>query len=78
MSEGRLKSEDITSPLNRVRRMAMPQLMRVDVESGSLSPLSADITDGLSGEVVVSAGAWEDKAVSFAAAKRLKKSQRAA
>lgn len=32
MSEGRLKSEDITSPLNRVCRMAMPQLMRVDVE----------------------------------------------
>ena len=78
MSEGRLKSEDNTSPLDRVRRMAMPQLMWVDVESGSLSPLSADITDGLSGEVVFSAGAWEDKAVSFAAAKRLKKSQRAA
>ena len=52
--------------------------MRVDVEPGSLSPLSADITDGLSGEVVFSAGAWEDKAVSFVAAKRLKKSQRAA
>ena len=75
MSEGRLKSEDITSPLNRVRRMAMPQLMRVDVESGSLSPLSADVTDGLSGEVVFSAGAWEDKTRSLAAAKLFKQRQ---
>ena len=71
MSEGRLKSEDITSPLNRVRRMAMPQLMRVDVESGSHSSLSEDVTDGLSGEVGFSAGAWEDKAFSFAAAIKL-------
>ena len=33
MSEGRLKREYVDSPLYRVRGMAVPQLVWVDVES---------------------------------------------
>ena len=33
MSEGRLESEDIDSSLYRVRRMAVPQLVWVNVEA---------------------------------------------
>ena len=59
MSERRLESEDIDSSPYRVRRMAVPQLVWVDVESGNSSPLPADISDGLPREVSLSAGARE-------------------
>ena len=78
VSERCLESEYINSTLNGVRRMAVPQLVWVDVESGNSSPLAADLPDGLPCEVPLSAGAREYKRLSFAAAKRLKKLQRVA
>ena len=78
MSERCLESEYINSTLNGVRRMAVPQLVWVDVESRGSSPLAADLPDGLPCEVPLSAGAREYKRLSFAAAKRLKKLQRVA
>ncbi len=78
MPERRLESEDIDSSLNRVRGMAMPQLVWVNVEPGGSAPFPADISDGLPREVSLSAGGREYKRLSFAAAKRLKKLQRVA
>ena len=71
MSERRLESEDIDSSLYRVCGMAVPQLMRVDVEPCYSSPLSADISDGLPCEMSLSAGAREYISLSFAAAQAL-------
>ena len=51
MSEGRLKREYVDSPLYRVRGMAVPQLVWVDVESGSSSPLPANISNCLACEM---------------------------
>ena len=68
MPERRLESEDIDSSLYRVRGMAVPQLMRVDVEPCWSSPLPADISDGLPCEMSLSAGAGKYIAVSFAVA----------
>ena len=76
MSERRLEREDIDSPLYRVRGMAVPQLVRVNVEAGGSSPLPANISNRLSSEVSLSSGARKYIAVSFAAAKRLKKLER--
>ena len=67
----RLKREYVDSPLYRVRCMAMPQLVRMDVEPCCSSPLSADISDGLPCEVSLSAGAREYISLSFAAAQAL-------
>ena len=78
MSERRLESEDIDSSLYRMRRMAVPQLVWVDVEPCGSAPFPADISDGLPCEVSLSAGAREYIRLSFAAAKRLKKLQRVA
>ena len=78
MSEGRLESEDIDHSMYRVRRMAVPQLVWMNVEPCGSSPLAADISDGLPCEVPLSAGAREYIRLSFAAAKRLKKLQRVA
>ena len=39
MFEGRLKREYVDSPLYPVRGMAVPQLVRVNVETGGSSPL---------------------------------------
>ena len=78
MSERRLESEDINPSLYRVRRMAVPQLVWVNVEPCCSSPLAADLPNGLPCEVPLSAGAREYKRLSFAAAKRLKKLQRVA
>ena len=78
MGEGVLEREYIHSSSNRLRGMAVPQLMRVDVEPCYSAPLSADISDGLPCEVSLSAGAREYIRLSFAAAKRLKKLQRVA
>ena len=71
MAKGRLKREYVDSPLSRVCGMAVPQLMRVDVEPCCSSPLSADISDGLPCEVSLSAGAREYISLSFAAAHAL-------
>ena len=71
MAKGRLKREYIDSPLYRVCGMAVPQLMRVDVEPCCSSPLSADISDGLPCEMSLSAGAREYISLSFAAAQAL-------
>ena len=65
MSEGRLKREYVDSPLYRVRGMAVPQLVWVNVESGNSSPLAADLPDGFPCEVPLSAGAREYKRLSF-------------
>ena len=78
VSERCLESKYINSTLNGVRRMAVPQLVWVDVESRGSSPLAADLPDGLPCEVPLSAGAREYKRLSFAAGKRLKKLQRVA
>ena len=78
MSERRLESEDIDPSLYRVRRMAVPQLVWVDVEPCGSAPFPADISDRLPCEVSLSAGAREYIRLSFAAAKRLKKLQRVA
>ena len=76
MSERRLESEDIDSSLYRVRRMAVPQLVWVDVEPCGSSPLSANISNRLSSEMWLATGARKYIAVSFAAAKRVKKLER--
>ena len=78
MSERRLEREDIPSSQYRVRGMAVPQLMRVNVEPCGSSPFAADLPNGLPCEVPLSAGGREYKRLSFAAAKRLKKLQRVA
>ena len=51
MSEGRLKREYVDSPLYRVRGMAVPQLVWVNVKTGGSSPLSANISNRLSSEM---------------------------
>ena len=71
MAEGVLEREYIHSSSYRLRGMAVPQLMRVDVEPCCSSPLSADISDGLPCEVSLSAGAREYISLSFAAAQAL-------
>ena len=76
MSEGRLEREYIHSSLYRVRGMAVPQLVWVNVEAGGSSPLPANISNRLSSEVSLSSGTRKYIAVSFAAAKRLKKLER--
>ena len=47
MSERRLESEYINSALNGVRRMAVPQLVWVDVQPGGSAPLAANISNRL-------------------------------
>ena len=56
--------------------MAVPQLVWVDVEPGGSSPLSANISNRLSSEMSLATGARKYIAVSFAAAKRVKKLER--
>ena len=76
MSEGRLKREYVDSPLYRVRGMAVPQLVWMNVETGGSSPLPTNISNRLSSEMTLSSGARKYIAVSFAAAKQLKKLER--
>ena len=76
MSERRLESEYINSALNGVRGMAVPQLMRVDVEPGGSSPLPTDLPDGLACEMPIPPGTREDEIFRIAAAKSLKESKR--
>ena len=68
MAKGRLKREYVDSSSYRLRRMAVHQLMRMDLEPCGSAPLSADISDGLPCEVSLSAEAREYISISFAAA----------
>ena len=76
MSKRCLEREYIDSPLNRMCCMAMPQLVWMDMEASSSSPLAAYISNRLSSEVSLSSGTRKYIAVSFAAAKRVKKLER--
>ena len=76
MTEGGLKREYVHAPLHSVCGMAVPQLVWVNVEPCCPAPLSTDLSNRLSSEVSVSAGTRKYIAVSFAAAKRLKKLER--
>ena len=76
MPEGGLKREYVHAPLHSVCGMAMPQLVWVNVKSGGSSPLSAYISNRLSSEMSLATGARKYIAVSFAAAKRVKKLER--
>ena len=76
MSKRCLEREYIDSPLNRMCCMAMPQLVWMDMEASSSSPLAAYISNRLSSEMSLATGARKYIAVSFAAAKRVKKLER--
>ena len=76
MPERRLESEDIDSSLYRMRGMAMPHLLRVNMETGGYTPFAANISNRLSREMSLSSGTRTYIAVSFATAKRLKKLER--
>ena len=76
MSERRLELEDIDPSLYRVRGMAVPQLVWVDVESSSTSPFAANISNCLACEVSFAAGTREDESLRIAAAQLLKKVER--
>ena len=73
MPEGGLKREYVHAPLHSVCGMAVPQLVWVNVKTGGSSPLSANISNRLSSEMSLATGARKYIAVSFAAAKRVKK-----
>jgi len=47
MPQGCLKGEDVHASLNSMCGMAVPQLVRVNVEPSGFAPLSADIPNGL-------------------------------
>ena len=72
MSEHRLGSEDTDPSLYRMRGMAVPQLVRVNVEASGSSPLPATISNCLAREMSFTAGAREDESLLIAAAKFLK------
>ena len=76
MSERRLESEDIDPSLYRVRRMAVPQLVWVDVEPGGSSPLPANISNCLACEMPSPPGTREDEIFRIAAAQLLEESKR--
>ena len=76
MSERRLESEDIDPSLYRVRGMAVPQWVWVNVEPGGASPLSTDLPDGLPCEMPRPPGTREDELFIRAAAKSLKEVER--
>ena len=76
MTEGGLEREYVLAPLHSVCGMAMPQLMWVNVETTGSSPLAAYFSNRLSSEMSLATGARKYIAVSFAAAKRVKKLER--
>ena len=76
MTERGLKREYVHAPLHRVCGMTVPQLVRVDVESSSTSLFAANISNRLSSEMSLATGVRKYMAVSFAAAKRVKKLER--
>ena len=76
MAEGVLEREYIHSSSYRLRGMAVPQLVRVNVEASGSSPLPANISNRLLSEMSFATGARKNIAVSFPAAKRVKKQER--
>ena len=76
VTERGLKREYVHAPLHSVCGMAVPQLVWVNVKTGGSSPLSAYISNRLSSEMSLATGARKYIAVSFAAAKRVKKLER--
>ena len=76
MSERCLENEDIDSSSYRVRRIAMTQLVRVDVEASGSPPLPADLPNGLACEMPIPPGTREDELFIRAAAKSLKEAKR--
>ena len=76
MAERGLKLEYVHAPLHSVCGMAVPQLVWVNVKTGGSSPLSAYISNRLSSEMSLATGARKYIAISFAAAKRVKKLER--
>ena len=76
MPEGGLKCEYVHAPLHSVCGMTMPQLVWVNMEPCCPAPLSTNISNRLSSEMSLSPGTRKYIAVSFAAAKRLKKLER--
>ena len=69
MAEGVLEREYVHAPLHSVCGMAVPQLVRVNVEAGGSSPLPANISNCLAREMSCTAGAREDESLLIAAAK---------
>ena len=76
MPERRLESEDNDSSLYRVRGMAMPQLVWVNVEPGGSAPFAAYISNRLACEMPIPPGTREDELFIRAAAKSLKEAKR--
>ena len=76
MSKRCLEREYIDSPLNRMCGMAVPQLVCMDMEASSSSPLVANISDCLAREMPSPPGTWEDELFIRAAAKSLKEAKR--
>ena len=76
MSERRLEREDIHSSLYRVRGMAVPQLVWVNVEPCGSSPFAANISNCLACEMPIPPGTREDELFIRAAAKSLKEAKR--
>ena len=76
MAEGVLEREYIHSSSYRLRGMAVPQLVWVDVESSSTSPFAANISNCLAREVSFAPGTREDEIFRIAAAQLLKKVER--
>ena len=76
MTECRLESEDIDASLYRVRCMAMPQLVWVNVEPGGSAPFAANISNRLACEMPIPPGTREDELFIRAAAKSLKEAKR--
>ena len=76
MPERRLESEDIDASLYRVRCMAMPQLVWVNVEPGGSAPFAAYISNRLACEMPIPPGTREDELFISASAKRLKEAKR--
>ena len=76
MSKRCLEREYIDSPLNRMCGMAVPQLVWMDMEASSSSPLVANISDCLAREMPSPPGTWGDELFIRAAAKSLKEAKR--
>ena len=73
MPEGGLKRDYVHARLHSLCGMTVPQLLWVNVKTSGSSPLSANISNCLACEISRATGARKYIAVSFAAAKRLKK-----
>ena len=76
VTERGLKREYVHAPLHSVCGMAVPQLVRVNVEPGDASPLPANISNRLPCEMPIPPGTREDEICIRAAAKSLKEAKR--